>query len=284
MIFLYKKFIRKSKSLMNFLIIDVSYFNFWRFFATKLWYTKAHEDEQIEQGYDWTQNQVFMEKYKKMYFQTLKKYIKKFKPHKIILARDCKRQTIWRMNFYPEYKGTRDEIYEKKQFMGGKVFKYTYSDIIPELLKDPLFQQIKLDNAEADDIIYMCSQKIRKNPDNIISIISSDHDLLQIIDSSFNIKLYQGNLKTYNNKAKGNADISNFLKAILGDSSDNIPKVFSGVGEKTAVKLYNNPNLLLDKFRKNKESFNRYIINRLLVDFKYIPLEIHAELDKVFTV
>ena len=108
--------------------------------------------------------------------------------------------------------------------------------------------------------------------------------MLQIIDSSFNIKLYQGNLKTYNNKAKGNADISNFLKAILGDSSDNIPKVFSGVGEKTAVKLYNNPNLLLDKFRKNKESFNRYITNRLLVDFKYIPLEIHAELDKVFTV
>ena len=120
MIFLYKKFIRKSKSLMNFLIIDVSYFNFWRFFATKLWYTKAHEDEQIEQGYDWTQNQVFMEKYKKMYFQTLKKYIKKFKPMlKIILARDCKRQTDLRMNFYPnikehEMKSKRNNLWEEK--------------------------------------------------------------------------------------------------------------------------------------------------------------------------
>ena len=269
---------------MNFLAIDVSYFNFWRFYATKIWYTRSHEDETIEPGYDWSENTVFMEKYKKMYFQTLKKYIKKFKPHKIVLARDCPRKNIWRMNFYPEYKGTRDEIYKKNKFMGGKVFKWTYENIIPELLKDDIFQQIKIDNAEADDIIYFCCQKVRKNPDNIISIISSDHDLLQIIDSSFNIKLYQGNLKTYNNKAKGNADISNFIKAIVGDSSDNISKVFTGVAERTAVKLYNDPDMLLEKFRKNKGSFEKYVINRLLVDFKYIPVELKDELDKVFKI
>ena len=89
-------------------------------------------------------------------------------------------------------------------------------------------------------------------------------------------------LKTYNNKAKGNADISNFIKAIIGDCSDNIPKVFNGVGEKTAVKLYNDTDMLLDKFRKNKGSFEKYVINRLLVDFKYIPIELSNELDKVF--
>ena len=267
----------------SFLIIDVSYFNFYRFYATKTWYTKAHQDEQIEKGYDWSQNQVFMRKYKKLYFDTMKKFIKKFKPNRIILARDCPRENIWRMSLFPEYKGTRDETYEKNQFMGGKVFKWTYENIIPELLKDSIYQQIKINHLEADDIIYLCCKKIRKKPSNVINIISSDHDLLQIIDSSFNINLYTANMKSYNNKAKGNADICNFLKAILGDSSDNIPKVFSGVGEKTAVKLYNDNKLLLTKFRKEPGTFEKYIKNRTLVDFKYIPEDLEVEHSKIFT-
>ena len=265
------------------LIIDVSYFNFYRFYATKNWYTKAHQDETFEKGYDWSQNTVFMQKFKKMYLSTLQKYIKKFKPNKIILARDCPRESIWRMAIYPQYKGTRDEAYEKNQFMGGKVFKWAYANIIPELLQNPLYQQIKIDHLEADDIIYLCCKKIRTDPSNVINIISSDHDLLQIIDSSFNIQLYTANIKCYNNKAKGNADICNFLKAILGDSSDNIPKVFNGVGEKTAIKLYNDYNLLVTRFRKEPDSFHKYTKNRLLVDFKYIPVELEKEHEKIFT-
>ena len=265
---------------MNYLLIDVSYFNFWRFYATKQWYMRAHQDEQIEDGYDWSENVIFMEKFNKLYFSTFDKYKKKFKPDKIILARDCSRKDIWRMKFFKEYKMNREEAYSKNKFMGGKVFKWAYENILPKLLENPLYTQIKLDNLEADDIIYLSCKQIRKNEDNKITIISSDHDLLQIIDKNFNIKLYTGNLKSYNNKCKGNKDICNFLKAILGDGSDNIPKVFKGVGEKTAIKLYNSNKLLLEKFKQNPSSFERYALNRLLVDFAYIPKHLEDNFPK----
>ena len=69
-----------------------------------------------------------------------------------------------------------------------------------------------------------------------------------------------------------------FLKQYRG--SDNIPKVFKGVGEKTAIKLYNNNKLLLEKFKQNPSSFERYVLNRLLVDFAYIPKHLEDNFPK----
>ena len=57
----------------------------------------------------------------------------------------------------------------------------------------------------------------------------------------------------------------------MGDSSDNIPKVFKRLGTKTMLKLYNDKTLLEKKFRENEGSFKRYCLNRTLVDFKNIP-------------
>ena len=57
----------------------------------------------------------------------------------------------------------------------------------------------------------------------------------------------------------------------MGDPSDNIPKVFRRLGEKTMLKLYNDKTLLEKKFRENEGSFKRYCLNRTLVDFKNIP-------------
>mgnify|MGYP000252814311 CR=1 FL=1 len=53
---------------------------------------------------------------------------------------------------------------------------------------------------------------------------------------------------TQDNKSKGNSDLDCFCKAILGDTSDNIPKVIKRLGEKTALKLYNDKDLLMKKF------------------------------------
>ena len=114
---------------------------------------------------------------------------------------------------------------------------------------------------------------------NII-IISSDHDLLQIIDGNPNIELYTANIKCYNAKSKGNSDLDCFTKAILGDTSDNIPKVIKRLGEKTALKLYNDKDLLLKKFRDNPGSFKQYCLNRLLVDFRYLPIELEEYYSK----
>ena len=170
----------------SYLIIDISYFNFYRYYALKTWYKNAYPDDNFEQGYDYSQNIIFMKKFEKMFHQHISKYKKKFKPNKTIFARDCKRQDIWRCAFFKDYKGTRDAMYTKNKFMGGKVFKHSYDHIIPKLLsKDTI--QIKIPQLEADDIIYLSVKKIlKKNPNAHINIISSDHDLLQILDNNVN--------------------------------------------------------------------------------------------------
>ena len=115
-----------------------------------------------------------------------------------------------------------------------------------------------------------------------INIISSDHDLLQIIDGRETIKLYTANLKCYNHKSLGNKEIDCFSKALLGDPSDNIPKVFKRLGVKTMLKLYNDPQLLHSKFTENPGSFTQYCLNRTLVDFQNIPKPYYSKFDEIF--
>tara|TARA_B110000211_G_scaffold235032_1_gene308744 strand:- start:28245 stop:29075 length:831 start_codon:yes stop_codon:yes gene_type:complete len=254
------------------LIIDLSYYNFYRYYATIQWYKSAHSDDTFEVGYDWVENIVFMEKYTKMFFSNIKKYKKKFKITHTIIAKDCPRSEIWRVALYPAYKGTRGDTYKKTQFMGGKVFKYCYANMLPILLKEPSTRLMHLPTLEADDIIYLTTTEIvREHPDSTIHIISSDHDLLQIIDGRPNIKLWKANIKCYNDKSLGSADLDCFAKAMTGDTSDNIPKVCPRMGHKTMMKLYNSPELLHETFEKNSGSREQYTLNRTLIDFKYIP-------------
>ncbi len=259
----------------SYLLIDTSYYNFYRYYATVQWYKNAHPDEDLDSINDWTINKIFMEKFEKMFLENIKKYKKKFNSNKIIFARDCPRENIWRMSFYPEYKQTREQLYNSpNKFKGGPVFKYCYDNIIPKLLNQDTIQ-IKIPNLEADDIIYLSTKNIiKRNSDNpSINIISSDHDLLQILDEKNNISLFTANLKCYNDKSKGNCEKNNFMKAILGDNSDNIKKIFDKIGPKTAEKLYEDQTKLLKKFEEIPGSLQKFCLNKLLVDFNYIPNE-----------
>ena len=268
---------------MNYLLIDLSYFNFYRFYATKQWYTNAHPEEEFEPGYDWSQNIIFMEKFQKMFLTHIAKYQKKFNIQRTYILKDCPRDNIWRVKLYPNYKGTRKVMYQKTQFMGGHVFKKCYSDILPLILSQTT-ELLYIPQLEADDLIYMTATRLASlDTTGNINIISSDHDLLQIIDGRETIKLYTANLKCYNHKSLGDKEIDCFSKAILGDPSDNIPKVFKRLGVKTMLKLYNDPALLQSKFTENPGSFRQYCLNRTLVDFQNIPQSYYSQFDEIFT-
>ena len=53
------------------ILVDTSYTSFYRFFATVRWYSFSHPEEytkvKLDNKYDWVTNQIFMEKYEKMY-------------------------------------------------------------------------------------------------------------------------------------------------------------------------------------------------------------------------
>lgn len=265
---------------MNYLIIDLSYYNFYRFYATKGWYTRAHPEDNFEKEYDWSKNVIFWDKFKKMFKEHLKKYIKKLKIDKVIFAKDCKRKDIWRMKFYDYYKGARAENYQKNKFTGGNVFKRCYDEILPELIDNKTCFKIYIDHLEADDVISLSIKYInQKHPGSNINVISSDHDLLQLIDD--NITLIDAKMKSYNNKSYGSNYKDVYVKSILGDVSDSIPKIFNKVGPKTALKLVENPDLLLERFKKEKGSFNKFILNNLLINFKFIPEKYKIEFDSI---
>ena len=199
-------------------------------------------------------------------------------PSHIIVAFD--KGKTFRHEFYKEYKAGRLEMPTELglQFPKAK-----------ELLNAMGIKYYEIDNYEADDIIgtvsKLCDREGYKG-----NIISSDKDLLQLISDNVGMKLLKSkdsiryNLVTFR-RDWGIEPIKIIdLKALMGDSSDNIPGV-KGIGEKTALKLiqdynsidgvYEAINKLTPGVRKKLEehkddAYNSY---KLATIYKNVPIE-----------
>ncbi len=114
--------------------------------------------------------------------------------------------------------------------------------IARDILKAMGISYRELAPYEADDIIGTIASVAEKDPEYYCSIISSDKDLLQLISFETEVKLLkQSGFIRYNEETfKKDYGIEPIriidLKALMGDTSDNIPGV-KGIGEKTALKL-----------------------------------------------
>ena len=75
----------------------------------------------------------------------------------------------------------------------------------------------------------------------------------------------------------GNAECDLFCKIIIGDISDNIPAVFPKCGPKTALKYFENRNLLETKLNESDKYRTQYELNRTIIDFNYVPKELVDE-------
>ncbi len=161
----------------------------------------------------------------------LNKIINEENPEYVMIAFD--KGKTFRHEKYADYKGGRGETPDelKVQFPVAK-----------EIVEAMGFKYFEIDNYEADDIIGTFAKAATLNPEYNATIISSDKDLLQLINDEVEVKLLKTNdsirmtrsefINTYGIEPPRMID----LKALMGDASDNIPGV-SGVGEKTALKL-----------------------------------------------
>lgn len=163
--------------------------------------------------------------------------VRKLNPTKVIVAWDSKTSVSKRRAIYPEYKAGRVKP--------GEDF-YAQIPLLEELVKDLGWNFVEIDNYEADDIIGTLSKEADNAGDYETYIISSDLDMLQIVDSNTHMwRILKGfsNIEQINVlelEEKYGIKKTQFLdlKALKGDSSDNIPGV-PGIGEKTAAKLLN---------------------------------------------
>lgn len=159
--------------------------------------------------------------------------IEDYEPDYMGVAFDRKTPTF-RHKAYEDYKGTRQKTPEDliPQF-----------DILKELLTAMEMPIYEIDGYEADDILGTFA-KIASEKSLECLLVTGDRDALQLIDDNVNVLITK----------KGISDIHRFdadevkkeyglspaqivdLKALMGDSSDNIPGV-PRVGEKTGTKL-----------------------------------------------
>ncbi|MCR5108440.1 MAG: DNA polymerase I [Lachnospiraceae bacterium] len=156
-------------------------------------------------------------------------------PDYLAIAFDLKAPTF-RHKLYPEYKGTRkgmpDELREQVP-------------VLKELLRAMQITTVESEGYEADDILGTLAKKAEASGIEV-SLVSGDRDLLQIATDKIKIRIP----KTKGGKTEVEdyytADVIEKyglepyqiieLKALMGDSSDNIPGV-PKIGEKTATAL-----------------------------------------------
>ena len=252
----------------NYLLLDTSYIIFYRYFALLQWWKLAKKDMQLtDNPYETPE---FVEKFEKLFLEQIQTIKKKLKIHKqencVIAARDCNRKDIWRNEIFPKYKESR---YKDDAFMGGEFFKLVYNNDL--LTKAGVEYIFKYDNLEADDIVAIIKNKIRKKyPQANIYIITNDQDYLQLCDE--NTKLFNLQFKNLleNKKVFQEADKNLFFKIVLGDKSDNIPPILNGCGPKTTEKYYLDRNLFQNAL-DNQNANDKYNLNKKLVDFNEIP-------------
>lgn len=245
------------------LLIDGSYYTFFRYYALMQWYRHKNLTNELDtiEGLE-----KFTDKFRELFmkkFKEIPKKLKLSKNTKIVVALDCPRIQIWRKAIFPEYKANRHSlVYMETELFklvrNEELFKKAGADIV-----------IKHPHLEADDCVALY---LRNNNGVRANIITSDLDYLQLADD--NTKLYDLKFKDLTDSAQSFKDSSKdlFCKIVIGDKSDNIPGVFKRCGLKTAEKYYENQELFKQKLSKDN-SWSQYELNKQLIDFRMIPKE-----------
>lgn len=171
------------------------------------------------------------------FLQILFKIIEEENPSYLGVAFDLKGSTK-RSELYSEYKANRSSMPEDLAIQMPMIKE------ILELMNIPIFQK---QGIEADDIVGTIAKKVvKENKDIKAVLLTGDRDYFQLVEENIVIRYPKLiNKKTeyvvydiakINEEYELNPSSLIEVKALMGDTSDNIPGV-KGIGEKTAIKL-----------------------------------------------
>jgi len=169
--------------------------------------------------------------------------INEFEPKYLAVTFDH-RKPCFRHKEFKDYKAQRPEMPDdlKPQI-----------PLVKEIVTVLNIPQFEIEGYEADDLIGTLSYKLDHNPkelkadENLLSIVvTGDKDLLQLVDDNTHVWLPGRGKKSdlEYDREQVKADLNIYpeqvvdMKALMGDSSDNIPGI-KGIGKKTAASLIN---------------------------------------------
>ncbi len=210
----------------------------------------------------------------------IKKILDEEKPEYMAVAFDIGKN--FRHEKYTEYKAGRNATPDDLK---------SQMPLAKELLDAMGIKHIETPGYEADDIIGTLAKEADLDPEYDGLVISSDHDLMQLISPVVGMKMLKQKghvyytvesfIEEYGFEPSKIVD----LKALMGDSSDNIPGV-KGIGEKTAINLireygsldgvYSNIESIKGKMREKLEQDkeNAYFSYELATIYRDVPLEV----------
>ena len=163
------------------------------------------------------------------------KILEEEKPDYLTVAFDVKHPTF-RHEMFTEYKGTRKgmppELHEQVP-------------VLKELLTAMGIKIMELPGYEADDLLGTVAKRSEAKGMDVL-VVSGDRDLLQIVTDDIRVCIPKTKRGTTEYEMYYTKDVQEKygllplqiieLKALMGDSSDNIPGV-PGIGEKTATAI-----------------------------------------------
>ncbi len=159
--------------------------------------------------------------------------IKEYKPDEVAVAFDL--GDTWRHSTFRDYKATRDAMPDEMR---------TQMKRIEEMIRAFNIPIVTYPDYEADDVLGTLSRQAAEAETHVL-ILTGDRDMFQLIGERVQI-LYTPGGPNPTTTIYGLTELDERyaltptqfidLKALTGDSSDNIPGV-PGVGEKTAVKF-----------------------------------------------
>lgn len=241
------------------------------FYATKLLTTKSGTPT----------NAVFG------FVKLLLKVITDQAPDKLIVAFDLKAPTF-RHKMYKDYKATRKPMPDDLAVQVG---------ILKSLLSSMHISMFEKEGYEADDLVGTLSHCF---PDTHSIIITGDRDSYQLVDEKTDVYITKTGVSELLKLTQSNfKEIVGYdpcrvidIKALMGDSSDNIPGV-PGIGEKTAFKLvttygdldsvYNAIEQIEPSVRKKLEAGrdSAYLSRTLATIDRSVPLEVPENAGKI---
>ena len=193
----------------------------------------------------------------------------------------CDSPKNWRKQSFPEYKANRKKRRETDSTDWTSLFEFLHQMIV-DLREYFPYKVMRVEGAEADDIIAVLTQEEMKNP---TTIISSDKDFIQL-QKYEGVQQWSPLTKSF---VKGNPEESLWEKLIKGDVGDGVPNILSSddtlVTEGKRQRPVSKKKMELWKTDRSdwnedmKRNFNR---NEIMVDLEKTPESIRINIINQF--
>jgi hypothetical protein len=219
---------------------------------------------------------------------TLNKYFREQKPNKVVAVWD---RDSWRKEYTKSeeciskkpYKGNRRQSMTPKEKIKYEQFCAHVNDFEKLISENSTIISLAGARLEADDLIAGFIQVQTLKPENEITVISQDKDMIQLLryPNTRVIDPASGKDRTLE-EWNDDPDYFMFMKCLRGDAGDNVQSAFPKVRETRILKAYTDPfekaNLMNSKWTGlNGTEFvvkDLYKENQLLMDLTMQPDDI----------